>query len=206
MVLGLRRGTDEPGSSAEFGAHEGRHDMVFTIAPDGSVEVLATLAPGSGLADLPLVGTRMTVADGFENLTWYGRGPHENYWDRRDSAFVGRHESTVDDRFVPYARCQETGNVTDVRWARITGDDGSGLEVEADGLVELNALHFTTEDLEASRHPHELTRSATTLQLNHRQMGVGDNSFVSSGRPRPEYRLPAGRPYSHGYTLRPHQG
>lgn len=67
--------------------------------------MLATLTPGAGLADLPLVGTRMTAVDGFENLSWYGRGPHENYCDRKDSAFVGRYDSAVDDRFVPYVRC-----------------------------------------------------------------------------------------------------
>lgn len=72
--------------------------------------------------------------------------------------------------------------------------------------MEVSALHVTTENLEACRHPHELPRTATTLQLTHRQMGVGDNSFVSSGRPRERYLLPADRSCSYGYTLCPHSG
>lgn len=180
-----------------------RHEMSYTIGADAAVEVSTTVTPGTGLPDLPLVGSRMTTAPGVGNVSWFGRGPHENYWDRRDSAFVGLHHSSVDDFFTPYVRCQETGNRTDVRWAEFTNDTGLGIRVEADGLVELNALRYTAEDLEQCRHPHELTRTATTVQVNHRQMGVGDNSFVSSGRPRPEYRLPAEGSYQYSYTLRP---
>lgn len=180
-----------------------RHNMALTIDSDGSVEVSATLTPGEGLPDLPLIGTRMTMDPGFENLSWFGRGPHENYWDRKDSAFVGHHASSLDDLFTPYVRCQETGNRTDVRWAELTDETGFGIRAETDELVEVNALRYTTEDLEQSEHPHELTRTATTVQVNHRQMGVGDNSFVDTGRPNPDFRLPAGRDYQYGYTLRP---
>lgn len=180
-----------------------RHDMTFTIDSDGAVEISATVTPGAGLPDLPLVGTRMTMDSGFENLSWFGRGPHENYWDRKDSAFVGRHRSTLDELFTPYVRCQETGNRTDVRWIELTNATGFGIRAEANETVEVSALRYTTEDLEQSGHPHELTRTATTVQINHRQMGVGDNSFVSSGRPRPEFRLPANRSYQYHYTLRP---
>lgn len=182
---------------------ESQHETTFTIDGNGEIAVENTLQPGDNLPDIPLVGTQLTVPSGFENMVWYGRGPHENYWDRKGSAFVGRYESTVEERFTPYLECQETGNLTDVRWVRLTDDAGFGIEAEGKPLLETSALHYTTEDLEDSKHPYELTPGDITLSLNHKQMGVGDNSFVPSGRPLERFRLPADEPYSYSYTVRP---
>lgn len=179
------------------------HTTMLTVYGSGEVTVRDTLEPGKDLPDIPLVGTRLTVPDGFETMEWYGRGPHENYTDRQNGAFVGRYESTVDDRFTPYLECQETGNLTDVRWITLTDGRGFGLLAGGNPLLEARALHYTTEDLDESKHPYELTRTATELALNYQQMGVGDNSFVPAGRPQPEYRLHAGKSYSYEFTLRP---
>lgn len=195
--------TIEVNATLPTSPNESQHTTTFTIDGRGEIAVANTLQPGDDLPDIPLIGTQLTVPTGFENMTWYGRGPHENYWDRKESAFVGRYESTVDEQFTPHLECQEAGNLTDVRWVRLTDDVGFGIEAEGSPVVEASALHYTTTDLEASKHPYELTQTDITLSVNHKQMGVGDNSFVSSGRPLEQFRIHADKPYSYNYTLRP---
>ncbi|MEU6995260.1 glycoside hydrolase family 2 TIM barrel-domain containing protein [Streptomyces sp. NPDC046465] len=180
---------------------------VFTVRGDGEVRVRHTLKAAAGLPDLPLVGALLTVPAGFERLDWYGRGPHENYQDRKSGAFVGRYRSTVDEQTAPYQRPQETGNKTDVRRITLADRSGDGLTVLADPadgepFLEASALHHTPLDLAGPRHPHEVKRRAeTVLRVAHRQMGVGGND--SWGAPPLEpYLLHAGRTYTYAYRLR----
>ncbi|MGS2588987.1 glycoside hydrolase family 2 TIM barrel-domain containing protein [Streptomyces hebeiensis] len=197
---------------------------VFRVLGTGEIRVRHTLDAAAGLPDLPMVGALLTVPAGFERLEWYGRGPHENYSDRKSAAFVGRYRSTVDDQMAPYVRPQQTGNMTDVRWLSVVNRSGEGLTVTADpgpaaddaadaggdasaaadaSLLEFSALHHSPFDLEGPRHPHDLTRRAeTVLGVNHRQMGVGGiNSWGAA--PLEAYLLHAGRSYTYGYRLRP---
>lgn len=187
-----------------------RWDTVFTVRGDGEVRVRHTLTPGTGLPDLPMVGALLTVPAGCETLSWYGRGPHENYWDRRRAAFVGRYRSTVDAQLGPYVRPQETGNVTDVRTVSLTDRHGTGLTVRAEpgdaaSLLEISALHFAPSDLDSPdhEHPYQLVRrEETLLGVNHRQMGVGGNNSWGAP-PLEQYLLHADRGYSYAYRLTP---
>ncbi|MEV5136622.1 glycoside hydrolase family 2 TIM barrel-domain containing protein [Streptomyces syringium] len=185
-----------------------RWTTVFTVLGDGEVRVRHTLMPGPGLPDLPVVGALLTVPGRFGTLGWYGRGPHENYQDRRDSAFVGRYSRSTDAPVLPYARPQAVGNVTDVRSASLTDRDGTGLSVLAEpvdggGLLEISALHCTPFDLEGPRHPHEMRwRDDTILSVDHRQTGVGGNDSWGA-RPLERYLLHADHDYSYAYRLRP---
>ncbi|MGW7263021.1 glycoside hydrolase family 2 TIM barrel-domain containing protein [Streptomyces sp. NPDC054842] len=181
---------------------------VFTVRADGEVRVRHTLDAASGLPDLPMVGALLTVPAGFERLDWFGRGPHENYQDRKAAAFVGRYRSTVDEQTAPYVRPQQMGNMTDVRRLSLTARSGDGLTVAADPadgepLLETSALHHSPFDLDGPRHPHELKRrDETVLLVNHRQMGVGGiNSWGAA--PLGEYVLRSGRTYTYAYRLRP---
>ncbi|MGW0532102.1 glycoside hydrolase family 2 TIM barrel-domain containing protein [Streptomyces sp. NPDC003032] len=184
-----------------------RWQTVFTVRGDGEVRVRHTLKAAFGLPDLPMVGALLTVPVGFERLDWYGRGPHENYSDRKSAAFVGRYRSTVDAQVAPYVRPQQTGNMTDVRRIALADRSGVGLAVLADPadgepFLEVSALHHTPFDLDGPRHPYEVKRRAeTVLGVNHRQMGVGGND--SWGAPPEEpYLLHSGRTYAYGYRLR----
>ncbi|WP_326686644.1 DUF4981 domain-containing protein [Streptomyces sp. NBC_01795] len=177
---------------------------VFTVRGDGEVRVEHTLEPGKGLPDLPMVGALLTLPERYGTFGWYGRGPQENYQDRKTGARVGRYRSSVDEQFTPYVRPQQCGNVTDVRWGKLTGKDGTGLRVEAHGgdQLELSALRFRPADLDGPRHPYELKpRRAAVLGVNHRQMGVGGNDSWGAS-PLEEYLLHADRTYRYGYRLR----
>lgn len=180
---------------------------VFTVRGDGGIRVRHTLEAADGLPDLPVVGALLTVPAGFEQIDWYGRGPHENYWDRNTAAFVGRYRSTVDAQVAPYVRPEQTGNMTDVRRLSVTDRSGGGLLVEAEPgagepLLETSVLHYSPFDLDGPKHPYELKRrDETVLGVNHRQMGVGGND--SWGAPPLErYLLHAGRTYTYAYRLR----
>lgn len=176
---------------------------VYTVYGDGSVEVESDFAPGEEkLPDLPRFGLRLTVPGDFGSVEWYGRGPHESYWDRNTGAAVGVYRSRVEDLFFPYMLPQESGNRTDVRWVSFTGRDGFGLRATAMPLLYFSAWHFRAEELETRKHPSEIVRSEDiTVNLDYRQMGVGgDDSW--GAWPHREYRLQA-KPYRYKFRLEP---
>jgi beta-galactosidase len=145
------------------------------------------------LADLPRLGICWELAPGFENLAWFGRGPWENYPDRKRSAVVGIHHSTVSREYVPYVMPQEHGHHTDTRWVELTTDDGAALRVSAGGaLFGFSASHLTAADLTAAFHTCDLhPRAGTFLNIDLAHRGLGTGSCGPDTRP--EYRIPSGR-------------
>ena len=155
----------------------------YAIFGSGDVLLDVHVVPSGSLPPLPRVGVRMTLPGGDERFTWYGRGPHETYADRKMGAQVGVYSGTVDGQYVPYIAPQENGNKTDARWVSLTNESGIGLLVvgtAADGshpLLEVSAHHFTAGDLAKARHTHELERrEEITLNLDYRQSGLGGAS------------------------------
>ena len=142
-------------------------------------------------------------------MAWYGRGFHENYWDRKTGAPVGVYAAKVIDLYHPYIRPQENGNRTDVRWVALTNNEGTGLLAVGMPLLSISAHHFIDDDFDPGlekrqRHAYDVRkRDLVTLKLDYQQMGVGgDTSWGERARPHPEYRLPA-RNYSYSFRLRP---
>jgi beta-galactosidase len=127
---------------------------------------------------LPRFGMEIIVPKDFSTVSYYGRGPHENYIDRNYSSQVGLYNQTVSGQYYPYIRPQETGNKTDVRWVELSGDKLK-LTVKSDELLSFTALHFLNEDLDDGtkkdqRHAAELKeRDLTSLKIDYKQMGVG---------------------------------
>lgn len=177
----------------------------YDVRSNGSVEISQELNPGSSsLPELPEFGMMFVLDSGLDTISWYGRGPHENHWDRNTSAAVGSYSGKVRDQFTPYLRPQESGNKTDVRFASLTnGTDGHGFKIEAPSLFELNAMPWTPDELEASDHVYKLPASdKTVLRVNYKQMGVGGDD--SWGAPiHKEFMLPANRPYFFRFTISP---
>lgn len=166
------------------------HIARYMLLPTGELQVENKVQIGKDLSDLPRVGVSLALAQSLENLEYYGRGPRENYWDRKASALVGVYQSTVTEQYAPYIMPQETGHHTDVRWLALTDKKGHGLQVESVGvwfgetgekgaapqskLLEFNATHFNDHDLFAAKHTHELTpRPEVILNLDAVMRGLG---------------------------------
>ncbi len=150
----------------------------WTIHGDGSVDLDDSLEPFGGLPLLPRAGIVLRLAPEYENVRWLGRGPWENYPDRKDSTDLGVWTSTVIQQYVPYVRPQETGNKEDTRWVELRDAQGNGLKISAaENPFSFSALHFTANDLAAVRHNYELhARPEVVLSLDVKQCGLGNSS------------------------------
>jgi beta-galactosidase len=144
---------------------------------------------------LPKFGNILIVPKQFNHLSYYGRGPQENYIDRNSGANLGIYKSTVDEQFHPYGRPQENGNKTGVRWLTLTDKKGKGLKITGNLPLEFSALHYSMDDLDPEQerkqyHAGELVkRSEVYLNVDYRQMGVaGIDSWASL--PLDKYRIP----------------
>lgn len=173
----------------------------YTVYGNGGIEVTGEFFPGENLPEIPEIGMMMHMDKSFENLRWYGKGPHENYWDRAVGAKIGLYNSTVKEQFVPYIRPQECGNKTEVRWASLTNKDGIGLMIMGKPTFEFNALEYTPFELEAFDHVYKLPVSdKVAVRINYRQMGIGgDDSWAA--KTHPEFTLYSNRSYSYTFTL-----
>ena len=177
------------------------HTCDYTVFGNGCIVVDNHVAPVGAVGLLPRLGVQMTLGSDYEQLKWFGRGPHENYVDRKDSADVGLYESTVAQQYEPYAMPQETGNREDVRWAALLDKQSSGLLVAGDATFSFSALHYTARDLNDARHLNELTpRDNVILCVDYGQMGIGNASCGPATLD--QYRLQA-KPYRYSFSLRP---
>jgi hypothetical protein len=199
-ILGEQEGSDsQPPAPARI-----RCAYTYTIYGSGDVVIDAQVDPEpetESLPFLPRIGLQMAMPRGYETLTWYGRGPHETYADRKEGAKVGVYHGSVDEQYVPYIVPEENGNKTDVRWAALTDGDGTGLLVVGTPRLEISAHHYTTEDLTQAKHTHKLTRrDAVTVNLDYAQSGLGSAS-CGPGR-LPKYQLKP-EPVRYQIRLRP---
>jgi beta-galactosidase len=172
----------------------------YALSADGTLEVEHVVSLAPELADLPRVGVLLTLAPGLEGLSWYGRGPWENYPDRNASAMVGRYTGTVAEQYVPYIVPQEHGLKTEVRELSLAREDGSGLLVRGRQPLAFSASHYSAADLYGARHNYELTpRPEVFLCLDAAHRGLGTNSCGPDTAER--FRLGAGE-YRLAYALR----
>jgi len=175
--------------------------LVYTIHGNGEIAVRFELQVGSGLPEIPEIGMIFEMDNSFDTITWYGKGPHESYWDRNTGARLGLFSGKVNEQAAPYLRPQETGNKTEVRFASMTNADGVGIRIAGAPLIEINALPYTPYELEQYDHQHLLPASnKTVVRVNYKQMGVGgDDSW--GARPHPEYTLFANRTYAYAFVM-----
>lgn len=194
--VGVRSRACAPGKSAGFDVHS-----VYTIYGDGTVALEMDVDCDPGLPLLPRLGVELVLPPALEAVTYYGRGPVENYIDRAGGTPVGRYDTTVDELYVPYIYPQENGNRSGVRWVALRDESGAGLLAVAGGPLEFSAHHYAVGDFDDATHTcNLLRRKEIYLHLDYMQTGMGGASCGPATLDR--YRLMPGR-HVHRVTLRP---
>ena len=173
-------------------------EISYTINNTGEIAVRQMLDTKGGKSDVPDMlrfGMRMVMPEDFDRIDYYGRGPVENYSDRKDSQFLGLWHQTVDEQFYAYDRPQETGTKSDIRWWRQADVSGRGLRFTSPAAFSASALRYSQESLDEglakhNMHPADLEKdSRVWLCIDGAQYGLG--CINSWGQlPLPEYRLP----------------
>ncbi|WP_199240643.1 DUF4981 domain-containing protein [Tamlana fucoidanivorans] len=192
-------------SSFTFADNKASLVVKHFIYGDGTIKVDVEFQADETLPMLPKLGLQLQIPNTFDNLKYLGRGPHENYWDRKTSADVGVYSSSVFKDYYHYIRPQESSNKTDVRWFALTNNYGQGLLINAiDQHLSMSAWPYTTWNIEDALHTYDLEKQDfITLNIDHKQMGVGgDDSWSKNALPHPEFRIPA-KAYNYSFILKP---
>lgn len=189
-IVTVKAGYEMPGVQATL-------EIEYAVDNTGAVTIAQSLhaMPGAQVPDMFRFGMRFEMPEAFDRLQYYGRGPGENYADRKSSAFVGLYRQSVDEQFHPYIRPQETGTKSDLRWWHLADIGGRGLTVTSDAPFSASALHYPQESLDegpAKRQGHspEVEKQKNvSVCLDKVQYGLACvNSW--GALPLPEYRIP----------------
>jgi len=154
---------------------------------------------------VPRVGVELHLPRALDKLSWFGRGPQENYADRKLGAAVGHYQSTVTEQFVTYVYPGECGGKEDARWIALTDESGNGLMIIGFDKLHFDALHYSIHDLMEAKHIVALQpRDEVILHVDGRHMGVGgDDGWLS--QVHPEFLIYPGT-YRFAFRLRPLTG
>lgn len=150
----------------------------YQIDDKGEISLHHTVLPNGKMPLwLPRIGLAMGLDKSLLNIKWYGRGPQENYPDRRSGYKVGVYETTVAAMYEPYLLPEDFGLRTDNRFVEMTDDNGTGLRFTSDKLFNFNAYNFTTENLTKAMYTYQLERTEDiTFNIDYATSGVGDTS------------------------------
>jgi beta-galactosidase len=187
---------------------ESRFLSTYVVSSNGNVDVDQWFyaAPHKFQSAFPRIGNLMQIPAEFDQVSWFGRGPHENYWDRKTSAFVGRYNMSVDDLYFSYVRPQENGYRSDVREVSFTNKQGQGIQITGLPLIGFGAQFYDVQDYDQFEkkglHPHDLPKKDHIfVNIDYKQRGVaGTDSWGSS--PLYQYTLPW-RDYRYGFSIKP---
>lgn len=191
--------TDQPFDANDF---KFTTNQVWTVYRDGSIELQAGFTSNRPNFVLPRLGYVMKVPGSYENFTYYGRGPVENYPDRKDGQFIGLYRGKVADEFADFPKPQDMGNHEDVRWCALTDNSGNGAQFIADGKMSVASLRHSAVDMTLAGHPYQLPKATDTyLHLDWGVTGLGGNS-CGQGGPLAHDRVLAGQHFF-GFVIRP---
>ncbi|GBU08742.1 evolved beta-D-galactosidase alpha subunit [Bacteroidales bacterium] len=177
----------------------------YTVNSDASLTVACEYKTEAELPEIPRFGMIMTMPEAYEHFEWYGRGPWENYIDRKTSSMMGIYKSTVAEQHFHYIRPQENGNKTDVRWLTLSNDKGEGIKIEGLQALSVSALNNMPEDFDpgmTKKQQHSsdiIARKEVVLCVDLFQRGLaGLNSWGAT--PLDDYRF-NDKNYKYGYTI-----
>jgi beta-galactosidase len=176
----------------------------YRVTGAGQISIDTEFRPGKGLPGIPRIGFQAEIPKSAAVCKWYGRGPHENYVDRKSGAWTTTHELPVSTMFHRYTDPQESGNRTEVRWSMLSNPlGGSALRVDATGnhLLEMGIYPCAAKDITLAMHPSEIpARDFQTLNIDHRQSGIGGSDSWGA-LALPKYRIPPNRAYQWSFML-----
>lgn len=183
------------------------YEIRYTVMPDGMIEVDASFVLGEDVYKVPRLGLAVSLNPILEKVEYYGRGPWENYQDRKASAYLGIYKNTVTGMEEEYVRSQSMGNREDVRWLKLTDEGGRGLFIQGDEAFNFSALHFTDKQLwNDMKHGHERDENRlkqTVLSIDAVHRGLGNQSCGPG--PMEKYDMKAGV-YTCGFAISPLMG
>ena len=184
-------------------------NIIYKVRPNGAIQVTMGYEVGNKqLPEIPRFGMRMVLPADYDQMSWLGRGPQENYADRKSGAAIGLYHASVWEQFHPYVRAQETANKCDVRWTSLRNKEGEGLLICGVQPLNVSAWNFPIEDI--AYRPFNVERhhggsiekkDMVWLNIDGAHMGVGgDNTW--GAKVHPEYTItPANRSYT--FTIQP---
>ena len=151
---------------------------VYTISSDGVIDLKTTFLPQGVLPELPRLGLAFCLAPAYNTFTWYGRGPQDNYPDRKTSAATGLWKGTVAEQYIHYPRPQDSGNKEEVQFLTLTDKRNKGIRVDAvEDVFSASALHYTAQDLHKETHDCNLKpRPEIILSMDAAVLGLGNSS------------------------------
>jgi beta-galactosidase len=188
-------------------AGESEASVQWRMHPSGRLSVAVEFSPKGQLPMIPRVGMQCALtAIAANTVTWFGKGPHESYVDRKSGAWTAVHSGVVPQLFHRYLDPQEAGNRTEVRWARIMpafAMDGFRVDATGDSLLSISLYPASPDDIELARHPSDLrTRDRVFLNLDHLQMGLGGTNSWGE-QPLDRYRIKPSGDYAWSFLITP---
>ncbi|MEO7769235.1 MAG: glycoside hydrolase family 2 TIM barrel-domain containing protein [Ferruginibacter sp.] len=153
------------------------HQATYTINSNGVIDVVNNVNFSNPRIVLARLGVRMLLNKDLDKFDYLGRGPMENYADRKSGFDVGHYTSSVKQQLTPYEKPMECGNHEDVRWAKLTSGNGAGISVKRNGdLLQVSALPYGDEEMDTVEYRIDLPKSkGTVLCVSHKTLGVGSN-------------------------------
>ena len=188
----------------KFGSNDFKFvtNQIWTVYPDGSIELQSSITSNRSSLVLPRLGYVMKVPQQYSNFTYYGRGPIDNYADRKSGQFIEQYTNSVAGEFVNFPKPQDMGNHEDVRWCALTNQAGNGAVFVATDRLSASALQYSALDLILASHPYQLPKAGDTyLHLDCAVTGLGGNS-CGQGAPLVHDRVFANQ-HSMGFIIRP---
>jgi len=186
--------------------NDAAYRITYDIFGTGNILVSAEYKPAAGRTAplLPRFGVTFALPEQYDSVRWYGRGPHESYWDRKTGAEIAGYQTTVEEMVWPYIRSQDTGNRTDTRWFTMADSKGRGLRINmVNEPLSFSAWPYTLEDVQSATHDYQLPRrESNTVFVDSKIHGVGgDNSW--GARTHPEYTLAGDKPHKLSFAISP---
>ena len=188
----------------KFGSNDFKFvtNQIWTVYPDGSIELQSSITSNRSSLVLPRLGYVMKVPQQYSNFTYYGRGPIDNYADRKSGQLIEQYTNSVAGEFVNFPKPQDMGNHEDVRWCALTNPAGNGAVFVATDRLSASALQYSALDLILASHPYQLPKAGDTyLHLDCAVTGLGGNS-CGQGGPLVHDRVFANQ-HSMGFIIRP---